>query len=106
VRLGSPGTVVHCKRERFDVYVGRPSKWGNPFSHKVNTQARYRVGSRQEAVDAYRNWLPTQPQLMESLHELAGMTLGCWCSPQLCHGDVLVELANQHAGKEKAPVTM
>lgn len=25
------GRVVHCKRERYDVYIGRPSKWGNPF---------------------------------------------------------------------------
>jgi len=24
-------TVVHCKRAEYDVYIGRPSRWGNPF---------------------------------------------------------------------------
>jgi hypothetical protein len=23
--------VVHCKKEKYDIYIGRPSKWGNPF---------------------------------------------------------------------------
>jgi len=33
--------VVHCKREPYDVYIGRGSKWGNPFTHiKVELQPR------------------------------------------------------------------
>jgi hypothetical protein len=90
-----PGNrVVHNKREAFDVYIGRPSKWGNPFSHKDGTLAEFRVGSRDEAVDAYRDWIATQPDLLADLPELRGKVLGCWCAPQRCHGDVLVELAN------------
>jgi hypothetical protein len=90
-----PGNrVVHNKREAFDVYIGRPSKWGNPFSHKDGTLAEFRVGSRDEAVDAYRDWIATQPDLLVDLPELRGKVLGCWCAPLRCHGDVLVELAN------------
>jgi hypothetical protein len=85
--------VVHCKRESFDIYVGRPSKWGNPFSHKEGTTAEYKVLTREEAVAKYREWIRTQPHLMESLSELKGKTLGCWCAPKLCHGGVLAELA-------------
>lgn len=86
--------VVHCKRSKHDVYIGRPSKWGNPFSHKAGTQAQYRVSTRDEAVQAYAKWVVQQPELMASLPELRGKVLGCWCSPQACHGDVLSALAN------------
>lgn len=86
--------VVHCKREPFDVYIGRPSKWGNPFSHKENTLAEFRVPTREDAVSSYLDWVQTQPELMDALPELRGKTLGCWCAPQACHGDVLMKLAN------------
>jgi hypothetical protein len=82
-------TVVHCKRDRYDVYIGRPSKWGNPY---VVGQE----GDRAEVIARYERWLKSQPQLLADLRELAGKTLGCWCSPQACHGDVLATLANEH----------
>lgn len=78
------------------VYIGRPTKWGNPFSHlEKGTLAKFKVATRQEAVDAYKQWLQTQPQLLAALHELAGKDLICWCKPAACHGDVLLELANK-----------
>ncbi|MNY85750.1 Single-stranded-DNA-specific exonuclease RecJ [compost metagenome] len=78
----------------YDVYIGRGSKWGNPFSHKTGTMAQYTVGSREEAVEAYRQWILTQPHLIASLHELQGKILCCYCAPNLCHGHVLAEMAN------------
>lgn len=87
--------VVHCKKSDYDIYIGRPSKWGNPFTHKTGTKAKYIVGSRQEAIDKYRQWLINQPKLVEKVKtELRGKVLGCWCAPKACHGDVLVEVAN------------
>lgn len=89
--------VVHCKKEEYDVYIGRPSKWGNPFSHKENTKAKYLVSSREEAVDAYEDWILNGEgqYLLEDLHELKGKTLGCWCKPKECHGDILVKLVKE-----------
>jgi hypothetical protein len=87
-------SVVHCKREPFDVYIGRPSKWGNPFSHKDGTLAEFRVETREEAIASYAEWIKTQPELLESLPELRGKVLGCWCAPLACHGDVLSEMAS------------
>lgn len=79
--------VVHCKKDPYDVYIGRPSKWGNPFEMKdQSANERYRV------IEQYREWIKTQPELLNSLHELEGKTLGCWCSPKRCHGDILVNL--------------
>lgn len=88
------GYVVH-KREPHDVYIGRPSKWGNPFSHLHNTLAKYKVRSRKEAVEKYEAWLLANPKLMAALPELKGKVLGCWCHPLACHGDVLAKLANK-----------
>ncbi len=86
--------VVHFKKDPYDIYIGRGSKWGNPFSHKDGTMARFKVSSRSEAVDSYREWIKTQPNLMNDLPELKDKTLGCWCKPQACHGDVLKELVD------------
>lgn len=89
--------VVHCKRSPYDVYVGRGSEWGNPFSHKPSSSARWRVATREEAISRYRQWLLTSPdaeELRARVGELSGKTLGCWCAPRPCHGDVLAELAD------------
>lgn len=80
--------VVHCKKEKFDVYIGRPSKWGNPFRIGID-------GNRKEVIEKYRKWLLNNPGLMLMLPELKGKVLGCWCKPLSCHGEVLVELANK-----------
>lgn len=86
--------VVHFKKDPCDIYIGRGSKWGNPFTHKDGTIAEFKVSSRKEAIEKYEEWIKTQPHLMESLGELKGKTLGCWCKPQACHGDVLKKLAD------------
>lgn len=80
--------VVHCKRSAHDVYIGRPSKWGNPF--EIGTD-----GDREAVIEKYREWIVQQPDLMAALPELRGNTLGCWCAPKACHGDVLAELADR-----------
>ncbi len=82
------------KKDKYDVYIGRPSIWGNPFSHRDFTKAQFKVETREQAVEAYRQWIKTQPQLLARLPELKGKVLACWCKPQSCHGDVLAELAD------------
>lgn len=81
-------TVVHCKKAKYDVYIGRPSKWGNPFEIGKD-------GTRAEVIRKYRKWLRKQPGLMKAIRQLKGKVLGCWCHPKPCHGDVLAELANK-----------
>ena len=78
--------TVHCRR-KYDVYIGRPSKWGNPFFIGED-------GSRKDVIDKYEKDILSRLDLLADLHELRGKTLGCWCKPKLCHGDVLAKLAN------------
>jgi len=74
------------------VYVGRPTKWGNPFS-----VGRY---GRRGAVEMYRKYIghPNSPLGFEpdDIRELRGKNLACWCPlGKPCHADVLIELANE-----------
>jgi hypothetical protein len=86
--MRKPKQVVHFKKRSYDVYVGRPSKWGNPFEIGKD-------GTRDEVIQKYENWIRTQPELMAALPELKGKVLGCWCKPQKCHGDVLIKLLEE-----------
>ena len=88
-------TVVHCKKDSFDVYIGRPSKWGNPFTHiPSGTKAEFVVANRDEAVARYRDWILGKPELLADLDELRGKVIACWCHPQACHGHVLADLCD------------
>jgi len=87
--------VVHCKKSPYDIYIGRPSIWGNPFSHLPNTLAEFRVKDRDEAISKYREYLLSNKELMNKLWQLKNKILGCWCKPLSCHGDILAELANK-----------
>ena len=102
----SQSKVVHCMRESYDVYIGRGKDpatgelpavpWGNSYSHKQVPGTKW-VNSRDEAIAKFRAdlWfrLKFQPGAMEQVAALHGKTLGCWCHPKACHGDVLVKAA-------------
>ena len=76
------------------VYVGRPTKWGNPFRVGVD-------GTRKEVVEKYREWL--KKKLEEDptfLEPLKGKNLACWCPlDKPCHADILLEFL-KHRGDE------
>jgi Domain of unknown function (DUF4326) len=81
-----------------EVYIGRAtrngwrkSKWANPFRLARNAGQE----QRDEVIAMYRLWVQRQPALMTTVPELRGKDLVCWCAPEKCHGDVLLELANR-----------
>lgn len=70
------------------VFIGRPSKWGNPYRIGVN-------GTREQVIARYRIWLKAHPELIKlAREELRGKDLVCFCAPLPCHGDVLEFVAN------------
>lgn len=78
------------------VYIGRPSRWGNPFEIG-------RHGDRAAVVARFREWLLAQPDLVAAVRrDLAGRDLVCFCAPAACHGDVLLEVANAPAPQPAA----
>lgn len=80
--------VVHCKKSSYDIYIGRPSKWGNPFVIGKD-------GTREEVIEMYEEWIRKTPDLIKDLSELDGKILGCHCAPKACHGDVLIKLLDE-----------
>jgi hypothetical protein len=96
-RENSLCTVVNQKKDAYDIYIGRPTKWGNPFTHKKNTLGKYVVNDREDAIEEYFNWI-TEGEgkyLLKDLSELKGKILGCWCKPLPCHGDILAQLIKE-----------
>lgn len=83
--------VVNKYKEDYDVYIGRGSLWGNPF--KIGAD-----GTREEVIEKFRLYLWEQIKAgrisKEQLVELEGKTLGCFCTPQACHGDIIVKAVN------------
>lgn len=88
------------------VYVGRPTKWGNPFVISSDPARLEHYGDYTKNVDLWDGW-PCADRVtavrafreMKAVHldltELRGKNLACWCSlDQACHADVLLELAN------------
>lgn len=75
-----------CPNKDNAVYIGRPSKWGNPFVIGPD-------GSRKEVIAKYERWL-FESGAISDISELTGKNLVCWCAPLPCHGDVLLRLAN------------
>lgn len=80
-----------------EIYIGRhmfmggwqlpKSKWANPFKITEDT-------SREDVLRQYKAYV-ISTGLVNSIEELKGKTLVCWCSPEKCHGDVLLELLNR-----------
>lgn len=76
--------VVNCKKEKYDVYIGRPSRWGNPF--RIGKD-----GSREDVIQKFKEYFYSNPKLMKDAVALKGKTLGCYCKPSPCHGDIIVD---------------
>lgn len=84
--LLTPPTVVNIKSQPHEIYIGLGSIWGNPYANTM---------PRNQAIKAFEKRLRRfleDPGWRVELKALAGKTIGCHCSPQSCHGDVIVKL--------------
>jgi hypothetical protein len=90
---GEPKTeLVNVSRhDKDDVcMIDRGTRFGNPFRLKEDG-GDY---TRQESVEEYEEWfinkISSDDEFREAVEELRGETLGCWCKPKACHGDVIL----------------
>lgn len=79
-------TVVHCKRQPFTHYIGRPGPFGNPY--------RVQPGMpRGSAIAKFETYARGSTELLAKIDALPpDAVLGCWCSPNPYHGDIIVKL--------------
>lgn len=88
------------------VYIGRPSEWSNPW---VMTKGS--LNSRAKVIEKYRKWLcgeafldllqPERRFIIDNIGYLEDKVLLCYCKPLSCHGDVLLELLDEHLIRKK-----
>jgi hypothetical protein len=88
--------TVNIYSSGYDVYIGRAGKsqdgnFGNPFRLRAFEE-------RGATIERYRkyfhNRMETDPEFKRRVHELKGKTLGCFCKPYPCHGDVIADYLN------------
>lgn len=101
--------VINIKSgEQYDVYIGRGSIYGNPYTHikTGKTKATYVVATRKEALESYRDYIINNPELLNNIEQLRGKTLGCFCVKSdeykegdklLCHGQIIQALLDYPA---------
>lgn len=78
------------------VYVGRPTKWGNPY--KVGDNDGFvQIETREAVIELFRIYAAKKLEIDPKwLEDLKGKNLSCWCgSDEKCHADILLELANK-----------
>ncbi|HEC65134.1 MAG TPA: DUF4326 domain-containing protein [bacterium] len=77
-------SVKNLKFADYEIYIGRPSIFGNP----------YRSGSRDENCDHYEEYFQSRIQndsgFKRQVLTLKDKRLGCFCKPERCHGDTIV----------------
>jgi len=84
----------HTNVPRDAVYIGRGSRWGNPYSHQ-DVDGTIPVNTRDDAVNEYELYLSQNPDIVQrAKDELKGKNLVCYCAPARCHGDLLLSVAN------------
>lgn len=88
--------VVNLYKDSYDVYIGRAGKgqdgyFGNPFPLKKNEE-------RGATIERYKQYfyhrIKTDPDFKLKIERLKGKTLGCFCKPNSCHGDIIAEYLN------------
>ncbi len=105
-----PTRIVNRHKERFDVYIGRGTPWGNP---SIVGQVCARCGELHAdgaaTLPCYRQWLHEQlqnPVIANKTKALLGRTLACSCKPKPCHGDILVRAVRWLNGYDPSDETI
>ena len=85
-----------------DVYIGNEIKNDN-WDLKQSDWANPYWGTSENSLKQYETYIRGDKQLMKRLEagELDHSTIGCWCAPGPCHGDILVKIVKEFADKVK-----
>lgn len=87
--------VINIRQNsRYDIYIGRGSKFGNKYSHIYKKGIIY-CPTREIAIERFEADFRKNPNMIELLKELKGKTLGCFCKPKSCHGDIYIKLIKE-----------
>jgi len=96
------------KPDKNDIYIGRGSILGNPFTHfDLNkTKAEFHCNSREESIKNFENYLidkinKNDPKICDELNRIyllalkQDINLVCFCKPKSCHGDIIKKILDE-----------
>ena len=87
--------VVNKFKEKYTVYIGRPSVFGNPFTIGKD-------GTRSEVIAKFEDYARSNLNLLNKIKCLPeDAILGCFCKPLPCHGDIIIKLWKELTHKEE-----
>ena len=97
--------VVNLRVNEFDIYIGRASPrksligsvFHNPFAlntYAIKSPAEQRFYSLLAFAQYFYTKLNEEPEFLRQVLALRGKTLGCWCKPLACHGDVIAHFVD------------
>ena len=95
-----------------DVYIGRGSVFGNPFSHLDSSHDIYKVDTREEAITEFKTYFKREnvgdtylfrnvEALVDKVRSGEDINLVCFCKPKACHGDVIKEYIDNRIKEEE-----
>ncbi len=85
--------VVNLHRENYTHYIGRPSELHNPYSHRSSKYNIKEMATAIEAVRSFEEYARTNLHILEAIRRLPeDAVLGCFCKPNICHGDVIIKI--------------
>jgi hypothetical protein len=108
-------SIVDVQEQNCDVFIGRKKNkkyhFGNPFSHIPNANAII-MNSREDSVAAFALWITgygytdieqdRRKWILDNLQSLEEQSLGCFCAPLLCHGEVLKDIVEEQSFNDVA----
>lgn len=88
--------VVNIYKSEYDVYIGRAGRgkdgyFGNPFKLKSGD---IKGSTLDKFRDYFYNRIENDSEFKNKVLQLKGKTLGCFCKPDPCHGDIIAEFIN------------
>jgi hypothetical protein len=96
-----------------DVYIGRGSILGNPYSHLENTKAEFKVINRKTAIDSYNVYIKQKinnkdKNILNELNKIyvkamqGNVNLVCYCKPLPCHGNIIKKIIEERLKLNKS----
>jgi len=96
------------KPEKNDIYIGRGSVLGNPFTHLEidKTKAEFHCSSREESIFSYEKYIISKienkdQEICKELNRIfylalkQDINLVCFCKPKSCQGDIIKRILDE-----------
>ena len=96
IYIGRGGIVFITTKNGEERYPKISSPWANPYKIQSNKSSKINGYTREESLILYETYIRDKLYCKElNIEDLRNKTLGCWCYPEKCHGDILLKILQE-----------